>query len=143
MAGQLNLSPLELILRMSPLVVLQSVVHACVTGECTAVAFELDTHRDGSVLSAGFLLLLLVGNGVLAFGFYVVSLRVNRSAGPLTLAVAGNGRQTVTILLEALAWSAAVGPWMGVGTVVTVVGIAWYGREELLRAVRLHDARYD
>ncbi len=92
---RLNLHPLDLLTRMSPLAFVQCVLYAYYSGEFahmrTAVA------HSGATLSGWWYLLLLVGNGCIAFGLNVVSFTANGKVGALNMTVAGecliNGRR--------------------------------------------------
>lgn len=83
---RLNLHPLDLLGRMSPLAFMQCVLYAYLSGElstlfgaCTAPGYVLDHWR----------VLLLLGNGCIAFGLNIVSFTANGRVGALNMTVAG------------------------------------------------------
>jgi len=126
MTGSLKLPPLEILLRMSPLAAMQSLMLARATGEL---------HAFSSYVSAGKLtmtvLFALLGNGVLAFVLNISSFQTNKLAGALTLTVAGNLKQCLTILLGIVLFDVRVGLVNGLGMAMAVAGAAWYSMVEL------------
>lgn len=84
--GSLKLHPLDLLLRMSPLALVQSLIIGWFSGEWDALpVYWAGLGRDGnrSIMWA------LFWNGVIAFGLNVVSFTTNKKTGPLTMGVAG------------------------------------------------------
>lgn len=73
----------------------------------------------------------LLVNGALAFALNISSFHTNRVAGALTLTVAGNVKQCLTILLGVVLFDVRVGLVNGMGMVVAVVGGFWFGVVEL------------
>jgi hypothetical protein len=126
MTGSLKLPPLEILLRMSPLAAAQAILVARATGEITAFTGAVSS---GSI--TGLVLLALLGNGVLAFVLNVSSFQTNRLAGALTLTVAGNLKQCLTILVGIVVFDVKVGMTNGMGMVVALFGAAWYSKVEL------------
>lgn len=76
-------------------------------------------------------LFALLGNGVLAFVLNISSFQTNKLAGALTLTVAGNLKQCLTILLGIVLFDVRVGLVNGVGMAMAVAGAAWYSMVEL------------
>lgn len=126
MTGALSLPALEILLRMSPLAALQGLVYAWITGETGQI---ITLARDGLV--PWTMVLALVGNGLLAFVLNISSFQTNKLAGALTLTVAGNLKQCLTILLGIALFHVQVSLPNGMGMVVTVAGAAWYSKVEL------------
>jgi len=126
MTGSLKLPPLEILLRMSPLAALQSLVLAKATGELHAFTLYASA---GNLKSA--VVLALLGNGILAFVLNISSFQTNKLAGALTLTVAGNLKQCLTILLGIALFDVRVGWVNGFGMAVAVGGAAWYSMVEL------------
>lgn len=126
MTGNLKLSALEILLRMSPLAALQSLFYASLTGELRAFTnFVNNGHLTTYVLLAVF------GNGLLAFLLNVSSFQTNKLAGALTISVCGNVKQCLTILLGIVLFNVRVGPTNGCGMLVALLGAAWYSVVEL------------
>jgi hypothetical protein len=118
--GRLKLSPLELLYRMSPLAFVQTIMYAYLTGEISAAqqyASEKMGRRE---------VIILLGNGVLAFGLNVISFTANKKTGALTMTVAANIKQILTIILSIMFWGLAVGWMNGFGICLTLAGGAWY-----------------
>ncbi|KAK9476533.1 triose-phosphate transporter family-domain-containing protein [Lipomyces japonicus] len=123
--GRLRLSPLELLFRMSPLAFVQTLVYAYFTGELAS----LNTYWHDSMTSAMFFKLVL--NGAIAFGLNVVSFTANKKTGALTMTVAANVKQILTIVLAILFFHLDVTPLNAFGIVLTLAGGAWYAKVEL------------
>ena len=126
MTGGLALPALEILLRMSPLAAIQAMGYAWMTGES---AHFLQSVSDGHVPRKMFAALL--GNGILAFMLNVSSFLTNKLSGALTLTVAGNLKQCLTILLGIVLFHVKVGTANGLGMIVSVCGAAWYSKVEL------------
>jgi len=126
MTGTLKLSAIELLYRMAPLAAVQSIFYAYVTGEFQGVGRLV---AQGSITPG--LLVALLGNGVLAFVLNISSFQTNKLAGALTITVAGNVKQCLTILLGIVAFNVKVSSLNGLGMVVTLLGAAWYSWVEL------------
>lgn len=111
---------------MSPLAAMQSLLYAYASGELQQVhTFAVEgffTHR---------LMLVLLGNGLLAFALNVISFQSNKLAGALTLTVCGNIKQSLTVLLGVVLFNVQVGALNGLGMAITLVGAALYSKVEL------------
>lgn len=86
---RLNLHPLDLLTRMSPYAFVQCALYAYMTGEFARMH---PSHRVDSVPGfewGSIKLILLLGNGLIAFGLNIVSLTANRKVGALNMTVAG------------------------------------------------------
>lgn len=126
MTGNLALSALEILLRMSPLAAMQSLLYSLMTGESARFyGFVAEGH-----LSVG-MVLALAGNGFIAFLLNVSSFQTNKLAGALTITVAGNLKQCLTILLGIALFDVKVGFLNGLGMLMTVLGAAYYSKVEL------------
>ena len=126
MTGQLALPALEILLRMSPLAALQGLAYAHITGESNEF---LDFAAKGHLPRT--LVLALAGNGILAFVLNISSFQTNKLAGALTLTVAGNMKQCLTILLGIVLFNVTVTVPNGLGMLITMLGGAWYSKVEL------------
>ena len=126
MTGGLALPALEILLRMSPLAAMQAMVYAWLTGESARfLQFAADGHLPLKMVAA------LLGNGILAFVLNVSSFQTNKLSGALTLTVAGNLKQCLTILLGIVLFQVKVGLANGLGMIVSILGAAWYSKVEL------------
>jgi len=105
---------------------LQSIVYASLAGETTRLH---STVLAGGVSNTMWLALL--GNGFIAFVLNISSFQTNKLAGALTLTVAANLKQTLTILLGIVLFNVRVGMMNGLGMLITLVGAAWYSKVEL------------
>lgn len=126
MTGSLALSALELLLRMSPLAALQALAYSLATGELFQVRDAIAAGQLGAPMLA-----LLAVNGALAFALNVSSFQTNKLAGALTLCIAGNVKQCLTIVLGILLFNVQVGIVNGAGMAVALAGAAWYGVVEV------------
>jgi len=125
MTGALALSPLETLLRMSPLAFMQAVVCAMLSGELS------EFQRNNPDGPSRMMVLALAGNGMLAFLLNVSSFSTNKVAGALTMTVCGNIKQCLTVLLGIALFGVKVGFLNGMGMVVALAGAAWYSMVEL------------
>ncbi|KAK0656203.1 triose-phosphate transporter family-domain-containing protein [Cercophora newfieldiana] len=125
MTGALALSPLETLLRMSPLAFAQAIICAVLSGELS------EFRRNNPDGPSQMMLLALAGNGLLAFLLNVSSFSTNKVAGALTMTVCGNIKQCLTVLLGIALFGVKVGFLNGLGMAVALGGAAWYSMVEL------------
>ncbi|KAH9818198.1 UDP-galactose transporter 1 [Teratosphaeria destructans] len=126
MTGNLALSALEVLFRMSPLAAMQCLLYAAAGGEFEALRSAVD---DGT-FKLPFLLALGM-NALMAFSLNVVSFQTNKVAGALTVSVCGNLKQSLTILLGIMLFDVRVTALNGIGTIITLAGAAYYSSVEL------------
>lgn len=149
MTGSLKMSPLETLMRMSPLSFFQALFIAWVSGELSgavdgaartlAASAAANAAREVAAQAAAAapetsllsLALALLGNGVLAFALNVTSFTANKAAGALTMTVCGNVKQCLTVLLGIVFFNVTVGFTNGLGMIVSLAGAAWYSVVEL------------
>ena len=143
--GGVRLSAMEILYRMSPLALLQSLVYAHFSGEGMAFYEEVVVPRKLTAWVA----VVLALNGVMAFGLNVVSFAANKKVGALTMTVAGNVKQTLTVVLGVALFDVVVGPVNAfgkstscmselstaanedIGILLTLLGGALYARAEV------------
>jgi len=125
MTGALALSPLETLLRMSPLAFLQAALCALLSGEVSQ--FRANNPEGPTRM----MLLALAGNGLLAFCLNISSFSTNKVAGALTMTVCGNIKQCLTVLLGIVLFGVKVGLLNGMGMMVALAGAGWYSLVEL------------
>ena len=127
MTGPLSLSPVELLLRLSPLAAIQCMAYAYLTG-------ELHTLRRFSQLEGGFsfgFTVAILINACMAFALNIVSFQTNKMVGALAVTVCGNVKQALTILMGIALFSVPVGLVNAIGMGITVLGAAWFSKVEL------------
>ncbi|KIO29807.1 hypothetical protein M407DRAFT_21057 [Tulasnella calospora MUT 4182] len=73
---------------------------------------------------------VLLLNGIIAFLLNIVSLTANQKNGPLTMKVAANVKQVLTILLAIYMIHLTITPANTIGILLTLAGGAWYGASE-------------
>ncbi|KAG0225756.1 UAA transporter [Actinomortierella wolfii] len=123
--GRLQLHPLDLLLRMSPLAFVQTVIFSWMRGELEAViAFSR------SQMSYKLVLALLV-NGVIAFFLNYVSFTANKKTSALTMTVAANVKQVLSIVVAVTVFDTVIGFLNGLGIVLTLLGGAFYSYVDL------------
>jgi hypothetical protein len=122
------LHPLDLLLRMSPLATVQSLLYAALLGEANRLLQFLQqiSPRERSELA-----FKLAVNGALAFALNYVSFTANRKTSPLTMTVAANLKQCLSIILGVWVFRLHVGFLNGLGIVIALFGGAWYAKVEL------------
>jgi len=123
--GRLKLSPLELLHRMSPLAFVQTLIYAYFSGEIG----QLQKYAEEEMGLRE--VLILAANGAIAFGLNVISFTANKKTGALTMTVAANVKQILTIVLSIAFWGLAVSWMNGLGIFLTLAGGAWYAKVEL------------
>ncbi|KAK7042465.1 TPT domain-containing protein [Favolaschia claudopus] len=116
-------NPFELLFLLSPLALVQCTLMAYATG-------ELHRVRDYSLSSLKLIALLL--NGCIAFGLNVVSFSANRRVGALSMTVAANVKQVLTIVCAVVIFNLNISALNAVGILLTLVGGAWYAWIELI-----------
>lgn len=123
--GRLKLHPLDLLVRMSPLAFMQCVFFGWYSG-------ELDRVREyGATEMTKRKAFALAVNGAIAFGLNVVSFTANKKTSALTMTVAANVKQVLTIVLAVIIFNFQLNPTNLLGITLTLAGGAWYARVEL------------
>ena len=74
--------------------------------------------------------LALAANGFLAFALNVVSFTANKKVGALSITVAANVKQVLTILFAVFLFHLTITPVNALGIILTLVGGAWYASVE-------------
>ncbi|KAH7101697.1 TPT-domain-containing protein [Auriculariales sp. MPI-PUGE-AT-0066] len=119
----IKLHPLDLLLRMSPLAFIQCVVFGWYTGELERV------RRYGALeMTSGKAFALLV-NGLIAF-------TANKKSGPLTMTVAANVKQVLTMGLAVFIFDLKITAFNGIGILLTIAGGGWYAAIEYFEQQR-------
>ncbi|KAI9483453.1 MAG: triose-phosphate transporter family-domain-containing protein [Benjaminiella poitrasii] len=118
--GRLKLHPLDLLLRMSPLAFVQTMIYAYITGEMAEVVQFASTKLTTSLCFA------LLMNGVIAFFLNVVSFTANKKTSALTMTVAGNVKQVLSIILAVIIFNLSITFMNLIGIMLTLAGGAWY-----------------
>lgn len=126
MTGPLALSPLESLMRMSPLACCQALLCSFLSGEISSITDGFTTLPVNP-----HMIWALVGNGALAFALNLASFSTNRKTGALTMTVCGNVKQSLTVLLGITMFGVKVGVANGIGMMIALVGAAWYSVVEL------------
>jgi hypothetical protein len=129
--GRLKLHPLDLLLRMSPLAFLQCLVYALVSGEMVdVVEYVFDDLTLGSFLA-------LAANGTIAFFLNVVSFTANKKTSALTMTVAANVKQVLSIVLAVVIFNLTITALNAWGILITLAGGAWYTAMEMQEKKRI------
>ncbi|CDS13001.1 hypothetical protein LRAMOSA05185 [Lichtheimia ramosa] len=122
--GRLKLHPLDLLLRMSPLAFIQTMIYSYFSGEMAQVTEFYHTSFSTSLFFA------LLVNGVIAFFLNVVSFTANKKTSALTMTVAGNVKQVLSIVLAVIIFNLNISWMNGLGILLTLAGGAWYTHVE-------------
>ena len=124
MVGPLQLHPLEVIWRMSLPSVIQCLLYSFTFGELTRVGSFLNgSWALGTFFDISSKLLF---NGFLAFALNWVSFGANKRTSALTMSVAGNVKQALSIILGIYIFRTSVNRLNSVGILATLIGGAWY-----------------
>ncbi len=119
-SGTLALGAMDMLFKMSLLAFLQSAALSSFTSESSK--FPPLTNELITELSM---------NGVLAFILNLVSFMTNKKLGALSMTVASNIKQVLTILLGIVLFNSKIGFVNVIGISITLLGGAWYGMIEL------------
>ncbi|PVF96921.1 TPT-domain-containing protein [Serendipita vermifera] len=120
----LKLHPLDLLGRMSPLAFIQCVLYATMSGELDRV------RKYGALAMDNRKMLALSTNGLIAFGLNIVSFTANKKSGPLTMNIAANVKQVLTMASAVVIFDLVITPANLLGIVLTLLGGAWYALVE-------------
>lgn len=118
--GSLKLHPMDLLLRMSPLAFLQCMFFGYLSGEWDGVAAWNAQLQSSAPLKALWL------NGILAFFLNLVSFTANKKTSALTMTVAGNIKQVLSIVLAVIIFNLTINGVNMLGIATTLGGGAWY-----------------
>lgn len=110
----LHLTALEILYRLSPLAVVQSLLVGYFQGEVNA--FQKFASQPGNLNTKAILILLI--NAAMAFGLNMSSFTANKKAGALTMTVAANVKQILAVLLSVAFWHLEIGWVNALGTFV-------------------------
>ncbi|KAF9542918.1 UAA transporter [Mortierella hygrophila] len=118
--GRLQLHPLDLLLRMSPLAFVQTVIFSWMKGELDEVVSFCKTEMSASLIVA------LLINGIIAFFLNFVSFTANKKTSALTMTVAANVKQVLSIVVAVTVFNTKIGFLNGLGIIMTLFGGACY-----------------
>ncbi|KAK9898335.1 TPT-domain-containing protein [Cystobasidium minutum MCA 4210] len=126
LVGRLKFHPLDLLLRMSPLAFAQCLAFSYASGEMGEIynrTFITGTLTKTQWFSLGI-------NGALAFGLNLVSFTANKKTGALTMSVAANVKQVLTIVLAVVLFNLTINGVNLIGISLTIAGGAYYSYVE-------------
>ncbi|KAJ3299434.1 UAA transporter [Borealophlyctis nickersoniae] len=118
--GRLKLHPLDLLLRMSPLALAQSVAIGYKNGEWDRLVAYWESEKSKGIVMALFF------NGLIAFGLNIVSFTANKKTSALTMTVAANVKQVLSIVLAIVIFQLHISAVNALGILITLGGGAWY-----------------
>ncbi|KAH7882936.1 triose-phosphate transporter family-domain-containing protein [Phlebopus sp. FC_14] len=121
---RLHLHPLDLLTRMAPMAFVQCILLAHISGELDHVR-----HWSAHEMSPWRAVALCL-NGAIAFGLNVVSFTANKKAGPLSMTVAANVKQVLSIILAVVIFDLSISLTNTSGILLTLAGGAWYATIE-------------
>ncbi|KAG0265316.1 UAA transporter [Mortierella polycephala] len=123
--GRLQLHPLDLLLRMSPLAFVQTVIFSWMNGELNEVVSFCQTKMSTKLVMA------LLVNGIIAFFLNYVSFTANKKTSALTMTVAANVKQVLSIMVAVTVFNTTIGFLNGLGIIMTLLGGACYSYVDL------------
>ncbi|KAG7095740.1 hypothetical protein E1B28_006450 [Marasmius oreades] len=121
-----QLNPLAFLYLLSPLAFVQCILFAQLSGELSRVRHYAATEMTSSKVLAVAL------NGCIAFGLNVVSFSANKKCGALSMTVAANVKQVLTILLAVMIFNLTITQMNMIGIILTLVGGVWYAHVEYM-----------
>jgi len=116
-----NMHPVEFLARICPMSAIHLIVFATARGETGKFIHQLRT--DG--METNVILLALL-TGLAAFVLNWSNFEANRLTSPLTMCIAGNVKQVLTILLSMYLFNNHLQWWNGIGVVMALTGTAAY-----------------
>ena len=119
---------LDVLLRMSPLACIQSLMYGAAVGELQNIRTFFATLSVGARFG---LLAKLAVNGALAFALNYTSFTANSKTSPLTMTVAANIKQCLSIVLGVWIFQLQVGWMNAIGIIIALTGGAWYAKVRL------------
>eukprot|EP00002_Diphylleia_rotans_P022651 TRINITY_DN443_c0_g2_i2.p1 TRINITY_DN443_c0_g2~~TRINITY_DN443_c0_g2_i2.p1 ORF type:complete len:416 (-),score=96.21 TRINITY_DN443_c0_g2_i2:604-1851(-) len=122
LVGPNKLPPMEFLRTMSFYSCLQMIPFIWASGE-----FETMKNTWTPSWTSVFWILT---SGILAFFLNHASFMTNKTTSPLAVTVAGNVKHVATIVLSVIFFDASMTPLKALGTIVTVIGGAWYSSIE-------------
>jgi len=121
---RLQLHPLDLLTRMAPLAFIQCVILSYLSGELEHVRhWSTQELTPWAAIALGF-------NGAIAFGLNIISFTANKKAGPLSMTVAANVKQVLSIVLAVVIFNLSISGTNALGILFTLIGGAWYASVE-------------
>ena len=150
MVGSLKLHPLDLLWRMAPLCLIQCLFYSYCLGELGQLTLFLrrfdatDPKLPLLPVEQYELYTKLLLNGLLAFALNWVSFTANKKTSALTMTVAGNVKQAMSIFLAVYIFSIPITLMNAIGILITLLGGAWYSAisyQETEEARRLASTR--
>ncbi len=123
----LHLGALELLYRMSSPALIQSLIMAYYHGEFDSLKPQIRVTSPNLGLVTA-----LVVNGALAFALNFTSFSANKKVGALTMTVAANVKQILTVVLSVFLFNWTVSYLNICGIFGTIAGGAWYSVVELV-----------
>ncbi|KAI4171407.1 MAG: hypothetical protein LQ343_004263 [Gyalolechia ehrenbergii] len=110
----LHFGALELLHRMSPIACAQSLFVAYVYG-------EFDRFEPQLLGTKG--LVIVFANGIIAFGLNVTSFEANKRSGALTMTIAANVKQVLTVVMAVVLWRIPIAAMNACGIALTLLGV--------------------
>jgi drug/metabolite transporter (DMT)-like permease len=116
LTGELKLHPVDLLLKMCPLALIQIGLGAILSGEVG----EIWEHRESLLNSAAPIVVLF--SGLLSFLLNVSSFIANKSTSALTLCICANVKQVLLAFVGTLYFGDSVSMLNGVGILIACAG---------------------
>ena len=129
--GSFKFHPLDLLLHMAPLALMQTLAFAILTGEMSEFIMYLSKGKFGGNLGSLGGFVALVMNGVLAFLLNYISFSANGISSPLMMCVAGNMKQVLSIVVSVLIFKLNISSMNRLGICLTLFGGFTYTLVEL------------
>lgn len=123
--GQLKLHPLDLLFRMSPLAFMQICFYSYTSGEFELLSLYVNEKMTSTVLWS------LAMNGCIAFFLNIASFTANKKTSALTMTVAANVKQVLSVILAVLIFNLTITAVNGAGILITLAGGALYAFVDL------------
>ena len=123
MVGPLKLHPMDALLKLCPLATIQCLFISMLNGELLGLINSPPSYE---------IVIHLLLNAFIAYLLNIASFTANKLNGPLSMTVAGNIKQVVTIVLSVIIFRAILDPINAIGIVITLFGGILYSWTDVL-----------
>ena len=118
-----RLHPVDLLAKTTPVALILGILCAALAGELVRMPKWVVSQGPST---KNYLAAFLALNGSMAFFLNWISFVANRYTSPLTMAVAANLKQALSVILAIKAFNTAMSPINASGMIITLIGAAWY-----------------